>query len=467
MINKSFQITHSTYLKLFKFIFFLRYVFLIFFIALAIFITVPKFFNYEKKQQIFKQHLIKNYNINLKTYKEIQFKIFPLPNITISKANLKIKDEQIFLNSENIVLFLNLKNIYNYKNFNTKKILLNNTRLSIEFEKIGKILKYLTNLKKKLDVKKLDLVLKNNESQVITLSDINFFNHGYKKNNINGKIFNKNFSLKLDSNYKNINFKILNTGINAKIILDDIKKTNTIIGSSKINILNNYLKLNFSFNEGVINFSNSSLKNKDILLNFDSLIKFLPFFEFNSNIQVKKFNKDSLKRLSLEKIIKNTEIIKKLNSKNKIKYQKKIARNSLIQIKSLDLDLANGGVVLLSKIYISGGLMNCNAQGLLIEEYPRINFTCNIVIDNKKKFFKSFDISKKLNGDTVYLSIVGSLNLLNQKVNLEKIYSKNIYTANEEDLIYFKETFERILFDDGFFNIFDTKKIKLFILEVI
>ena len=40
------------------------------------------------------------------------------------------------------------------------------------------------------------------------------------------------------------------------------------------------------------------------------------------------------------------------------------------------------------------------------------------------------------------------------------------YTATEEDLKYFKKTFENILFDKNFIEIFNLKKIKEFIIEI-
>jgi hypothetical protein len=43
----------------------------------------------------------------------------------------------------------------------------------------------------------------------------------------------------------------------------------------------------------------------------------------------------------------------------------------------------------------------------------------------------------------------------------------NNYKASEEDLKYFKESFQNILFDKSFIDIFDLKKIKEFILEVV
>ena len=40
------------------------------------------------------------------------------------------------------------------------------------------------------------------------------------------------------------------------------------------------------------------------------------------------------------------------------------------------------------------------------------------------------------------------------------------YKATNEDLTYFKEVFENIVFDENFLEIFNLKKIKNFLLEI-
>ena len=60
----------------------------------------------------------------------------------------------------------------------------------------------------------------------------------------------------------------------------------------------------------------------------------------------------------------------------------------------------------------------------------------------------------------------GNLNILNKKINLKSVSTDDNYKASNEDLIYFKNTFENILFDKSFLDIFDLKKIKGFILEL-
>ena len=137
------------------------------------------------------------------------------------------------------------------------------------------------------------------------------------------QIFNRKFKAYLSDDNKNLDFKILNTGIKADFNFDKTNEKNLISGLSKINILNNYLRFNFALQDNAIEITKSNLKNQDLSISFDSLIVFDPFFEINSDIYINKVDKKIINNLSLEKILKNQEILKKLNSSNKVNYKKK------------------------------------------------------------------------------------------------------------------------------------------------
>ena len=64
------------------------------------------------------------------------------------------------------------------------------------------------------------------------------------------------------------------------------------------------------------------------------------------------------------------------------------------------------------------------------------------------------------------MQVKGNLNILSKKINFKKILLNENYEASKSDLKYFKNTFENILYDENFINIFKLKKIKEFILEV-
>ena len=466
MINKIFKNIHNKYSKFFKFFFFLRYVFGIFLIAIIVFFSIPKFFDYEKRQEIIKKYLINYYGIELKDYSSIEFKVTPSPNLSIKDVKFEIKDKLISLNTKQFNIFLNFKNIYDYSNFEARKILLNENNVTLDIDDISNIYNYLRKIKYKTDIQGLDLNLKRKSDLILEIKRINFSNYGHKKNKITGEIFDKKFEAFIKKD-KNLNFKILNTGINANFTFDKIENLNSTSGSSKISILNNYLKLNFKTLNDQIEIKDSNLKNKNLSINFDSLIKFNPYFEINSKIYINKLDKKLVDNINIEKIIRNHEILKKFNSKNKINYKKKRPGNNFVHNYISEFDLSHGRLIFFNKIFILGGEIECKGDTLLVEEYPRLNFDCFFDIKDKNKIFRKLLISKKSDQNSINFKIVGSLNLLNNKINLETINIDKKSISKEEDINFFKETFERILFDENFIKIFKTKKIKKFILEIV
>ena len=77
-----------------------------------------------------------------------------------------------------------------------------------------------------------------------------------------------------------------------------------------------------------------------------------------------------------------------------------------------------------------------------------------------------FSINIKSSNDILELKAKGNLNILNKKIKFERI-SLNKKKLPKEDLIYLKNSFENILFDKSFLEIFEIKKIKNYILEII
>ena len=52
---------------------------------------------------------------------------------------------------------------------------------------------------------------------IVILENIKFSNYGSGSNLFTGKIFNKEFKIKVDKNYKNINLKLINSGVKTDI----------------------------------------------------------------------------------------------------------------------------------------------------------------------------------------------------------------------------------------------------------
>ena len=99
----------------------------------------------------------------------------------------------------------------------------------------------------------------------------------------------------------------------------------------------------------------------------------------------------------------------------------------------------------------------------LKKKNPHLSLSVTEIIFNVfcKSLKNELKKNKKLN-----LNIKGNLNVLNKKINFKNIEINENYKASKEDLKYFKQSFENILFDKSFLQIFDLKKLKEFILEI-
>ena len=216
MINKIFKRIFNRYSNIFKFLFYIKYLFLIFFIASLTFLLIPKFFDYEKKQIHIKNYLIKNYNLTIKETEKVQFNIFPLPNLEINKVILDLnKASQIKANK--ILIYPNIFRIYDFENFEANKVSIIDGKLNLKAKDFSSFYRKLINQKNKINLNNLLIQIINEKQPIISLTNINYSNFGYKKHEINGIIFKKKFNIKLKEKFKRITFNVPDSGIFAEM----------------------------------------------------------------------------------------------------------------------------------------------------------------------------------------------------------------------------------------------------------
>ena len=466
MINKIYKRIHNQYSSVFKFIFFPRYLLVIFFISSVLMLLIPKFFDYSKKEAIIKNYLLKSYDLNLKNYEKIHFNVLPTPNLEIHNAYLNLNSSNVKFNTVKLNIYPKLISIYNYKKFEARKIILNKNNIALDIKSLAILINYVGKLKKKLTFYDLNLEIKNEKNSVINLKKITFSTYGYKKNIIKGKIFEKKFKINLKNNFKKINFKLLNTGVYTEVNFDKKKEKDVLRGNFKAKILNSNLKFDFQYDDKKLKITNSFFRSKNISFENESLILHEPFFDINSIFFIKNINLNILNNINLINLLKSKENIKQINSKNSIKYKSKKFNRGLIEDLDLDINLAYGRLFYSKTITIAESTIYCNGDINLLDEYPLLNFTCLLNSKNKKKFLKKFLVNYKKKDEQINLKAKGTLNVLNNKINFESILANEDYNGSKEDLKYFKDTFENILFDEDYLSIFNSEKIKRFILEV-
>ncbi len=465
MLNKFFKTIHIKYYSFFRFIFFLRYLFLIFLASISLFLIIPNFFNFEKRAEIIKKNLLNDYNLEIVRFEKIEFKSLPLPSLVIENVIIDFGGSARS-KTKKLIIYPDFVSIYNDKKFQTKKIIFNNIEMSLRFSELSLFFRKLLDQKNKIFLKNLNIEIKDKEKLIFNLNNIKFANYGYNKDLINGSVFDKKFKIVIKNNAKILKFKLLNTGINADINFETTENTDTIKGIFKSKILNSNIKFNFDYDSKILNIYNSYFRSKNISFNNESLIIFNPFLDITSKFNIEDINLQAVKKLNYEKLFDYKKIIKKINSKNELIFKsKKFDRNPIDEL-DLKIELAYGTLNYQKKLLISKIFFQCDGDINLLEEFPLLFFDCFVHTKDKKKLLEIFSIKSKDKDKIFKLNTEGNLNILNNKINFKTISINNNYVASKEDLIYYKEAFEDILFDKSFLEIFKLKKIKSFLLNV-
>jgi len=467
MINRLNKIIHNKYSKFFSFIFFLRYLFAIFIISTVLFLLIPNFFNYEKKAEIIKNDILVNYNYEIINYENIKFRAFPRPSLELKNVIINLNSLPKKLKVGYLKIYPDIISIYNYENFKSNKIVFEDSNIEIKARNLRVLIKNLISKKNKFFLNNLNLKVNDENKEIIRIENIKFSNYGYDKNSFQGKIFGKKFKIKTSDNFKKISLKLINSGISAIIDFDEIKNRNTLNGVFKSKILNTRVKFKFKYDNKKLIISNSFFRNKSISFRNNNEIVFEPFIELKSKFEIEEVNTQFFKKkINLKKLLESKNLIKKINSKNEFNFvSKKFSRN-LIDEMYLKADIAFGRINYIKNISMADNLFTCRGNINLLEEYPLLFFNCSINSNDKQQFFKLFSIKSNSKNETLNLNFNGNLNVLNNKINFKNVTLNENYVALNEDLKYFKDKFENILFNEGFLEIFSLKKISNFIKEV-
>ncbi len=466
MINRIYKLINNKFSGFFKFVFLIRYLFLIFFVAISLFLIIPQFFNYAQKEQIIKEYLNNNYSIEIKKIENIKYGFFPTPYLQIKNFKANIFSEKINIEAKNLILYPELLSIYNYENFRVKKIKVDDGNININFKDVKFLLKKILSLKKKISFKNFNTKIKQGENSLIDLEKINFINYGYKKNTIIGEIFNRKFKINFENSLQNLKFEIIDTGIITKLKVTDssiLKNEGQVEGK----ILKSNFKFNFIYDKKLLEIKNFYFRDKNLSFNSNGNIKLKPFFKANFNSEINSINTDILKNLDIERILNFKDLIKRLNSENNIFMKSKKFSRNLIEDLSLNIKLAYGNLFILKDLNISNSKFNCRNNINLLDENPIFYFNCNLNSPNKKDLLKRFNIDIKEKKEKIDLIVQGNINIFNKKINFDNIEMNKTYKATNEDLKYFKTSFENILFDKRFLDIFNQEKIKKFLLEIL
>ena len=465
MLNKIYKIINNKSYRFLRFIFFLKYIFLIFFAATIIFLTVPQLIDLKSKEKIFSEYLLKNYGIIIGKSETIKYSAFPVPKIQISNITGNFFLENIQLKTQKLIIYPKILSIYNLDNFEARKIKMENNNLNLEQNHIGFFIQKLINQKNKFFFKNLNILINEKNQSILNLKNIQFLNYGYQKNKAIGEIFDRKFHIKYLHKNNKLKFKLPDAGIYTELYILKKNQASIFYGVLKGKILKSNFKLDYKYDQQILNIENFFFRNKAISLDSKGSIIFKPFLNINLDSEIKNIDTNILKTIDIQRLLNLKQIIKKLNSQNRIFFKSKKFSKSLIENLDIKTAIAYGRLSIFKNFSISKSDFSCKNNINLMDDYPIFYFNCSIYSLDKRDLYKKIGIDYKKKNESFKLDIKGNLNILNNKINFDFIKFNN-FTIPNEDLKFFKISFENILFDKNLIKIFELSKIRKFILEI-
>ena len=376
MINKINKIIHNKNSLFLKFLFKLRYVIGIFFHFNGSIFVNSKSSRLQKKETVISNYLLNNYGIELYSIKSIDYKVLPTPNLEVTGvvANLNVTSQ--IIRAKKVRLFIPLKNIYDFENFEIKSIILEDSEFDINLSKLKNFYKFFKDLNKRLIFINLKLKINDGNNKLLDVSNINFSNYGFKKDRLTGEVFNRKFKITTKDNFQLINLILTDVGLSATINMDLTSGVNPISGDVKVKLIQTNLKFNFEYDNEKIKITEAYFRNKHLSFDNKSIVNYNPFFSINSDYLIKEINFRIFENLDVRKLLGFKDLIKKINSNNQINYKSKKFSTNLIDKLKVNLDFAYGRLTFLKNFSISKSDFTCKGNINLLDEYPIVFFDC-------------------------------------------------------------------------------------------
>ena len=186
-------------------------------------------------------------------------------------------------------------------------------------------------------------------------------------------------------------------------------------GSLKGKILKSNFKLNFNYFDDKIKINELFFRDKNLSFDSEGILDIKPFFIVNLTSKIKEIDKDILKNLDIETLLKFKDLIKLANFQKRIIFKSKKLNNDLINFLDLNTNLSYGRLSTSKVFFISKSKFSCENTVNILDEFPIIYFNCKLNLPDKKEFFKKIKVNYKDND--LNLNIHGNLNILNNKIN--------------------------------------------------
>ena len=441
-----------------------------------IYLTSPLFFKYN--ESLIKNSLCKDLNIKCSIKGKVSYSIFPSPRLKIKNITIKdfVEKGKVFAAIESVALKISIYDLLQKKQFQFHSIKLKGAKINVNMQKISD---YKNFLKKKfiyrpITSQKGEINFFDNEKQLATINNtIIELRSNNNKNNvtIKGDFLNDeiyiNFTKNKKENEENFIIKFLESKSLAEIkILNSESNKNKLNGNILFKKNKNRIRSNFTYENNAVIFKAGDIRNDFTKAKFDGEVKFLPFFDFNLNIDLLSLN---FKRLynhlvALSEVDQKNlfKINKKINGKINLSARKIYSSYELINSFETRVRLTNGNIAVEQLLLNLGKLGAADLTGIIDNDkkFTNFKFENNIFIDNQKRFNRKFSIYNE-QAELPSLFVSGNFDLENFNMHFHEISTDK--KIKEADLEYIQKEFNNILLEDGYTSLLNFPNFKEFV----
>jgi len=446
-----------------------------------IYLIIPLFFNYDKLK--IEKVICQSKNIKCEIKGNINYAILPTPRIKI--RNLIVADslntKKYLLKAEVVEVKLSLKNLIQKEKQKFVGLEFNNFEINLNVKNYKE---YKSVFKKEINYipakfTKGKLIFNEGNVYIGTVSKA-FLDLKFLKDSIDiklkGKFLEDKLSITLNSekidnkNFTDITLKMKGLNLLTKVnlnsfLLDNAVKSGTILIKQRKNKITSI----FNYKDNKLNLSKSNISNNFFNGKLDGSIVFLPFFDFDLNINLNSIYFTKLYKyfLSLDDKVQRDifKVNSKINGKLSLSSDKIYSNYNLVKSFESRIKFNNGNILIDQFLINLGKLGAADILGAFesSKKFTKFKFESNVFVDNQKKFLSKFGIYNKKNiSSNIFIS--GNFDLKNKLLSFYEILENE--KLNEEEIIFIEQEFNDHMLDDGFQNLFVFSKFKEFIKSI-
>ena len=472
-INKKINLTNYKYVPIY---------FVVFVIFMGfVYVVIPKFYSYDKSK-IAKTVCI-NQNVECLIKGKVYYSFYPTPRIKIKDLiiNDLFEKKDTLMTVKNTVIKLSIKNLLAKEKHKFKKIKFNNFEINLNSKNFKEY--------KNIFIKKINLIpitfakgqiiFFDGKNYVATINNANLYLK-FMQDSIDAILKGKFLN---DDIYVNLNSKV----VDSKSFTDIILKMSNINFLTKVNFINsekdknirngnllikkgkNRITAVFDYKDNELVINKSNLRNTFLDGKLEGKITFLPYFNFNLDINLDSINFTKLYNYLLALDAKKQKNLFKINNKINGKFSLSSDKiySSYNLVKSIESRVKfNNGNILIEQFLINLGKLG--ASDLLgtinnDKKFTNFRFESNIFVDNQKKFLSKFGIFNKKDLPSNFF-VSGNFDLENLRASFYEVSGSE--KLSNDDINFIEQEFNDFMLEDGLESLFLFPKFKKFIKSI-